>query len=491
MPMIGPKQTIRSLRSLFTIFLVAGSIAKLFLDEKLIRREYEQNGGGGDGVSPLKNSYTSVVGMDLHEFQQQGGPEQRRPQHQDQHQNQYQRTKNNGALIPPSPVSHGIVVTSPPLLGEQQQQQKKDNDALEVEVADNDDFLSTHHISTNTRASTSTQSLLPPWMENYFEWHYQTRKILNETNCESYKYLVLRCLMRNQKCSGTSDRLQSIPTAIRLASDGDRLLFIQWERPAPLEEFLLPAGKLDWRLPVWLDEQLHMHNVTKFQLSENNVHRFDKITQTVVAVKTVRGNDYYREKLLPGEPSFESVYRDVWRSVFRPSRPVAAAIRQEMQALKLVPDQYVAAHVRSLYVYNTTNTAEEEHAVDCASQQQPGWPIYFASDSVATTRQAIAYAQSKIKSSHDKKNTVVVARIGNQDPLHLDRGRDFLAPSTDWKNRSATDFYDIFVDLYLLSSSRCVAYGAGGYGQLASLLSYNRSCAINHRTTNCTWTTAT
>jgi hypothetical protein len=294
-----------------------------------------------------------------------------------------------------------------------------------------------------------------------------------------------------QKCSGASDRLQH-PTAIRLASDGGRLLFIQWERPAPLEEFLLPPAS--WiETSVWLDEQLNMHNMTKFTLSDKK-RRFDKITQTVVAVKTVG------ERLLPGqavtgEPSLESVYRSVWRSVFRPSRPVAAAIRQEMQALNLVPDKYVAAHVRSLYVFNTTDTAEEEHAIDCASQQQPGLPIYFASDSVATTRQAIAYAQSKSKTKINSNvnatgDTVVVARRGNQDPLHLDRGRDFLAPSEDWKNRSAADFYDIFVDLYLLSSSRCVAYGAGGYGQLASLLSYNRSCSINHRTSNCTWTTA-
>jgi hypothetical protein len=484
---------IRSLRCLFAVLLVVGSIAKLFLDEKLIRREHNQNGVGvgPDGVS-LKHTDTSVVGMDLHKFQQQRGSKRRPNQ---QHPNQ-QRTQN-GAIDPssaPSPVSQRNSVTSPPLLG-QQQQHYKDYD--EDESGD-DAFLNTP-INTNTHTNTSASTLLlPPWMEDYFEWHYQTRLILNETNCGSYKYLVLRCLMRNQKCSGASDRLQSIPTAIRLASDGGRLLFIQWERPAPLEEFLLPPGKLDWRLPVWLDERLNMHNMTKFRMSEDNANRFDKITQTVVAVKTVRGNDYYRDRLLPGEPSFESVYRSVWRSVFRPSRPVAAAIRREMQALKLVPDQYVAAHVRSLYVFNTTDTAEEEHAIDCASQQQPGWPIYFASDAVATTRQAIAYAQSKSKSSSSssKKNinattdTVVVARRGNQDPLHLDRGRDFLAPSEDWKNRSAADFYDIFVDLYLLSSSRCVAYGAGGYGQLASLLSYNRSCAINHRTTNCTWTTA-
>jgi hypothetical protein len=122
---------------------------------------------------------------------------------------------------------------------------------------------------------------------------------------------------------------------------------------------------------VWLDERLEMHNKTIFRLSDDNAHCFDKITQTVVAVKTVRGNHYYNDRLLPYEPSFERVYQSVWNSVFTPSVPVAALIRQEMAALKLVPDQYVAAHVRSLYVYNTTDTAEEEHAVDCACGMRP------------------------------------------------------------------------------------------------------------------------
>lgn len=476
MPMTGSRLMIRSLRCLFTVLLIVGSIAKLFLDEKLIRRERNENGGGGGVTLKQPHEYIGQhpLLVDLHEFRQQRGP-RRRPKKKHQRQQLTQNTALDSSSTPSS-VSHGNDATSSYLLG---QISKYD---------DGGGFIAHTDTNNNTSASIS----LPPWMEDYFEWHYQTRKILNESNCESYKYLLLRCLMRNKKCSGASDRLQTIPTAIRLASDAGRLLFIQWERPAPLEEFLLPAGKLDWRLPAWLDEQLNMQNRTVFRLSDNNAHRFDKITQTVVAVKTIRGNQYYRDRILPGEPSFESVYRFVWRSVFRPSRPVAEAIRQEMQALSLVPDQYVAAHVRSLYVYNTTDTGEEGHAIDCASQQQPGWPIYFASDSVATTRQAIAYAQSKSSSSsssNNKNNTIVVARRGNQDPLHLDRGRDFLSPSEDWKNRSAADFYDIFVDLYLLSLSRCVSYGAGGYGNLASLLSYNRSCAINHRTTNCSWTT--
>jgi hypothetical protein len=117
-------------------------------------------------------------------------------------------------------------------------QHNSENDEEAVEV-DDDDFLNTH-LHTNTSASTS--SLLLGWKKT--TEYYQTRKILNETNCESYKYLVLRCLMRNK--SVREHRIVcSIPTAIRLASDGGRLLFIQWERPALLEEFLLPPGKLD------------------------------------------------------------------------------------------------------------------------------------------------------------------------------------------------------------------------------------------------------
>jgi hypothetical protein len=88
------------------------------------------------------------------------------------------------------------------------------------------------------------------------------------------------------------------PTAIRLASDGGRLLFIQWERPALLEEFLLPPGKLDWRLPVWLDEQLNMHNMTKFTLSDKNAHRLIRL-HSGRCRQDGQGNDYYRDELLP------------------------------------------------------------------------------------------------------------------------------------------------------------------------------------------------
>ena len=50
----------------------------------------------------------------------------------------------------------------------------------------------------------------------------------------------------------------------------------------------------------------------------------------------------------------------------------------------------------------------------------------------------------------------------------------------DWRNRPASDFYDVFIDLYSMGLSRCVTYGMGGYGQFASLISGASRCSVAH-----------
>lgn len=97
----------------------------------------------------------------------------------------------------------------------------------------------------------------PDWMNDYFAWHREARAKLTEDNWQSYRYLVLRCLGTDERCGGASDRLQSFLLGILFASLGERILLIHWERPAALEEFLVPPQVgLDWRMPAWLDEKL-------------------------------------------------------------------------------------------------------------------------------------------------------------------------------------------------------------------------------------------
>jgi hypothetical protein len=324
---------------------------------------------------------------------------------------------------------------------------------------------------------------IPQWMKDYFVWHQQERQKLNESNWESFQYLLLRCVPVDKKCSGASDRLKSVPVAIRMAEQAQprRMLFIAWRRPCPLEEFIVPPqGGFDWRLPDWLAEKVDIERRgPKFWL-EDNADKWPNVKDPIVRMKNIRGSDYYNNLRKSGELSFDEVYHDVWSALFQPSPAVAALVAQQMKELNLVPGEYVAAHVRAMYVSDTRENQEEVDAVNCASQLGPGLPIFFASDSKNTSRQALAYAKSK--------GATIVARQTDKEPIHLDRGLDFLFKSDDWQGRPAADFYDVFVDLFIIAGARCVAYGVGGYGSWASLLGGNHNCSINHRETNCTWT---
>jgi len=55
-----------------------------------------------------------------------------------------------------------------------------------------------------------------------------------------------------------------------------------------------------------------------------------------------------------------------------------------------------------------------------------------------------------------------------KDPPHLNFA----------KTDDITDFYVVFVDLFLMSYARCIVYGLGGFGRLGSLVSYYPRCGI-------------
>ena len=140
--------------------------------------------------------------------------------------------------------------------------------------------------------------------------------------------------------------------------------------------------------------------------------------------------------------------------------------------------------MRAKYTKDITGDHSLVHnAINCASQLRPGWPIYFASDSAKVVETALAYGKSV--------GGKVVAREDEKEPLHLDRGEEFLNHKkrfTGYSDMAASNYYDIFVDMYLLANSECVSLGFGGYGRLGSMLSFNRTCSTNYLSTQCAWT---
>jgi hypothetical protein len=332
-------------------------------------------------------------------------------------------------------------------------------------------------------------SNIPSWLVEYSRWHAEQRASLNATNWKNKKYFIMHC-SQDKACGGASDRLQHVPLAMRIASQYNRILLIHWERPYALEEFLLPpTDGIDWRVPDYMF--LATPVCAEIQVTRKRTHASlnrNGGRQVVVCIQDqhwdhgeIGYNEIAKEK---NETSFNDIYRDLWNLVFQPSPPVQKLLEEKLKGLDLRPAAYITTHVRALYKNdNSHNVGMVENAVRCASSLKPNsldTPIFVASDSNKVLRDAVAYGKAN--------NRTIVARMEDTAPLHLDRGGTFLVNTKDWKNHTAADYYDVFVDLYLLASAECTSFHIGGYGRWGRLLSYNPACYIRHdHHKNCAW----
>jgi hypothetical protein len=326
---------------------------------------------------------------------------------------------------------------------------------------------------------------LPQWMKDYFAFHRETQRqlSLDTWNSSDVRYLIVECMENAEHCGGTADRLRPIPFYVRLAAETQRLLFLSWDKPKPLEAFLLPpVGGMDWRLPSWLhDEQLGRQ--TTFQAINKLIPAAQDENRIIVQARLQahdHGSHYYNtqgESKGDGPDSFRQHYHDCWHVLFTPVPAIANLVADEMQKLHLIPGEFAVAHLRALYGIELEQDGRDfelyirpwaQNALNCLSSLRPGGPFLFSSDSDLARIAAVEYGRAR--------NTTVVARLDAPKPLHLDL-------VSDWAVRNASDFYDAFVDLYLMSFGRCMSYNMGGYGKWAQLISgQNVTCNIRHWT---------
>ena len=364
---------------------------------------------------------------------------------------------------------------------------------------------------TSTTSSTNPQLQLPTWITDYFQWHQAQRANLTAYNYDHYRYLILTC-GKQDYCGGTADRLRPVLALLRLAANTRRLLLIRWERPAPLEEFLLPHS-LDWRVPIWLKEKLRLdrkHPSGNWRGIQQLAESDARVVPTQYQSPTY-GATYYNANITAGtskeeEPTMDEIFSTVWHALFTPSPAVADRIAHQQRLLGLLPGTpYHGIHVRTYYVddntsgssqqsiYNETQTImqrEVEQALRCASQSptiskpeegRPQQIFFFASDSQSASKYAVQLGTSrglqiKIRQESQRNKNSTAATI-KTPAVHLG-----FSEISD-----PTAFYDIFVDLYLLASSQCVTFGSGGFGQWAHLIRRSSSrgngdpsCGVRH-----------
>jgi hypothetical protein len=306
---------------------------------------------------------------------------------------------------------------------------------------------------------------LPQWMKDYFVWHAKQIAELTPSNfwVSHRRYLILRCYKEDKVCGGASDRLKVIPLILLAAHKSRRLLFIRWERPCALEEFLVPpVGGINWTAPFWLPDKVLESSLASGRLVSKASNLVQVASRRIQVVQTrmhdtLGGSIQYNA--IEGEHQFGKVYHDLFRIFFEPSPAIASRLQEKLVAANgdaagpmLIPGEYAVAHYRAQYgrdveinpivaTYDYIRTSAI-NAVNCASMLQPGSSIYFASDSLVALRvvqkEARQYGRPIITIEHEAT------------PLHLDKeinATALLLPSA---------YYSTFVDLYLMGNGRYV-----------------------------------
>mmetsp|Transcript_15971 Transcript_15971/g.33307 ORF Transcript_15971/g.33307 Transcript_15971/m.33307 type:complete len:295 (+) Transcript_15971:221-1105(+) len=275
-----------------------------------------------------------------------------------------------------------------------------------------------------------------------------------------------------------------MPYNILIANKTRRVLLVKWERPAPLETFLVPPeGGVNWTVPDGMFDE-----GTDFGLRKKET-REDKI------VSVIR-----RDSAAPIFRKYEidevgyKIYHEIFRLLFKPSDALAERVHSTMSKLELTPSNYSSVHLRVKYPVSGINEKEftfEKHksqiigwatnAVNCAAELHPNSTIYVSSDNNDTVGYLLEeshFAQHFLEVEKRRREGLhspplvikLVARDYSQENHHVEFSN----------NKEAEGFMSVFEDMTIMGLGKCVAHGLGGYGRLAAALS-GAECVVAHR----------
>lgn len=214
------------------------------------------------------------------------------------------------------------------------------------------------------------------------------------------------------------------------------------------------------------------------------------------------------------DSDYLNFYHDLFHASFRPSPAVERILESYLDfgrsdelprkdsslPVLMKPNNYMVSHYRAKYpgeAYRETwnvSILEETaiYAVECARNRNPSHQsVYFASDT-ALAIQAVytEYSIKRQKQQGPRRN-----QNGSHVWSYLNLAEHQSAARNDQDSVTApfaadpphlnfakledpSGFYGIFVDLFLMSYSTCVVYGAGGFGRFGSLVSFHPKCGV-------------
>jgi len=311
---------------------------------------------------------------------------------------------------------------------------------------------------------------VPSWIQEYVKWHTKERKLASNDT----KYLTVYWDVLS---GGLSDRLRTVPYFLLLAYKTKRVLLIKWKTGPQLEEFLVPpVGGIDWRYSPELEldfkQDVHWRGPEDDSTLEYwNYANHEKRNLVVYANIDLYGK--FKPSFFVTDLKPNGVFSEIMSILFEPSDAIAQGVIKQMNDLGLKPKQYLSVQFRGNY--GSLEASEEEqssrinNALNCVVKiggNEITPKIFFTADD----RKYVTYATSK------------TATLNNNEKLDI-----VTTDHEDLDSKSANSvesMNSIFIDLWLMKNSKCVAYGIGGYGLFGARLA-GEDCLINYRYNKC------
>jgi hypothetical protein len=357
---------------------------------------------------------------------------------------------------------------------------------------------------------------VPEWMDKFLS--SQPVATHNDTlNDRDSKFIVMVCHKYkgnlDEACGGLADRMMRLPYYVWLAHKTGRKLLMYWSTPFPLEEFFDVAfDDFDWRIPRgYFVEELEKYanrSWTEYKYERRRVwHNYiDQplfTNQRIIFANTNLAKIPPEPEFLDGLPRHE-VMGAIFHRLFKPSPKVMKLLKNLYDSTPgLKSQEYAAMHVRAKWPsggirtnkrdgdqsggglnMNDSNNRELVHqiadnAASCAYKVMPESKFIFVSSDSHEIPTYLIH-ESPIWSIAAGSNTTdgnftrpkIIARLDyEEEPVHINYGGQKLEK-----------YLGVFVDFWMMATSKCLAQGLGGFGHFGSELSGNHySCRVRHR----------
>lgn len=294
---------------------------------------------------------------------------------------------------------------------------------------------------------------LPKWISDYVEWHAEMRtkfpgkKLFTDPNAPPI--LIRTCL---GLCGGLNDRIGQLPWDLYIANQTGRVLLLHWHRPVPLENFLVPNGRIDWTVPRDVegffserDVRVSREGMKKVRAypelfegyaSENPEDDFWKEHFDLAIQRATQGTfkdkKVLRHRLLGhiNEEELESRLRSlgetdmlhwtrsfgtIFHLFFKPSTGVQKELDTAYKSLDMKPGRYSAVHCRVRHPKAfprsmTVKGSNEKYPADKSGLPWKGetrqWAIETATHALSCAKRLVQSAQEQVYFFSDSNDLV-------------------------------------------------------------------------------------